>query len=154
MKNPTKVLVLFLISMLFGINVSFSQEISEDHRRVLSTDSCMVFNLKFSAKEFGESYFMFFNEYNLNFSENEYNEFKLNCGKFSSAIKVFKSTDYKKLICVFPKIAMNGIESLDGFLNANFSSNCKTSTVSKKITFIEVRDSFDPLDSKSKKGFN
>ena len=132
----------------------FAQKIKETHRRVLVTDSGQIFEKKFMATQFGDSYFMLSNEYSVSFSEKELSDFNLNCEKQSSEIKVFNSSDFKKLICIFPKTAMNGIESLDAFLNSNFSSNCKAFAVSKKITFIEVRETFDPLDSKSEKGFN
>ena len=154
MKNSIKLVLLIFCLTLFRLNSAFSQKTSEDHRRVLISDSCKIFNLKFPAMEFGESYFMFFNEYDVVFSEDDYIEHKLNCKKFNSQIKVFKSMDNKKLMCVFPKTAVNGIESLDVFLDSNFSSNCKAYAISKKTTLIEVRESFDELDSKSEKGFN
>lgn len=151
--SHTKNIPLLLLLFCFLSNFIFSQKIIETHRIVLVTDSSNIFEKKFAASQFGESYFMFLNEYGVSFTEDEFNNLKLNCDRRKTEIKVFKSIDNKKLTCVFPKTALHGIGTLDEFLNSNFSSNCKSNVVLKKITFIEVRGSFNSLDAKIEKGF-
>lgn len=145
---------LLLLSLCFLSSFMFSQRLEQNHRRVLYTDSGSVFEKKFIATEFGDSYFMFLNEYNVGFSETEFDSFKAYCDNIGSGIKAIKSADNKKLMCVFPKSSLHGITSFANFVDSNFNSNCKSSCVLKKTTHIEVVRLFDPLDKQSERGFN
>jgi len=143
-----------ILTFIFALGIlsCTSQEISVN-KIVLSTDSIVIYNIKYPSTQFGPSYFLCLQEYTNRFSDDAFNTLTANFKKYSPDIITLKASDNKSVVCIFPKHALKGISNLHGFISTNFDTQLIEQIKLRRTVHIQVTNEYDPANKEEEKGF-